>query len=109
MMIWGFGVSSLLFRMLGPGLSNMVYKVNDMSPAPAEFPGAPARFEIRKTGPPPSSKRGRPRKVNSQQWTEAFRLYFEERMSMRQVANVLGLSHMSVYRMLSDPDVEIIM
>ncbi|MEW6035313.1 MAG: helix-turn-helix domain-containing protein [Candidatus Micrarchaeota archaeon] len=55
------------------------------------------------------AKRGRPRKVfNQTQLTEVLRLYFVEKMSMRQVADILGVSHMSVYRMLSDPNIELL-
>ncbi|MGV8085566.1 MAG: hypothetical protein ACP5N9_04920 [Candidatus Bilamarchaeum sp.] len=58
----------------------------------------------------PQVKRGRPRKGFSQDKLEqVMRLYFLERMSMREVANTLGMSHMSVYRMLSDPNVEVLM
>lgn len=35
-------------------------------------------------------------------------LYFVERFSLRKVADILGLSHMSVYRMLSDPSLEVL-
>ena len=56
-----------------------------------------------------SHKRGRPKKeVNQEQLTTVLRLYFLEKMSMRQVADIVGVSHMSVYRMLSDPNVEIL-
>lgn len=55
------------------------------------------------------AKRGRPRKVqNQKQLTEVLRLYFVEKMSMRQVADIIGVSHMSVYRMLSDPSIELL-
>lgn len=55
------------------------------------------------------SRRGRPqRKVNEEKLAEVLRLYFVEKMSMRQVAEVLGVSHMSIYRMLSDPNVELL-
>ncbi|MEW6722194.1 MAG: helix-turn-helix domain-containing protein [Candidatus Micrarchaeota archaeon] len=54
-------------------------------------------------------RRGRPRKVrNHEQVAEVLRLYFVEKMSMRQVADVIGVSHMSVYRMLSDPSIELL-
>ncbi len=39
---------------------------------------------------------------------EVLQMYFVERLSMRKIATILGVSHMSVYRMLSDPNVEIL-
>ncbi len=55
------------------------------------------------------ARRGRPKKAHDQErLTEVVRLYFIEKMSMRQVADVIGVSHMSVYRMLSDPTVELL-
>lgn len=55
------------------------------------------------------SRRGRPRRgYDRERLTEVMRLYFLEKMSMRQVADILGVSHMSVYRMLSDPAVELL-
>ncbi|MBI5046751.1 helix-turn-helix domain-containing protein [Candidatus Micrarchaeota archaeon] len=55
-------------------------------------------------------RRGRPRKeVNSEQLTKVLQLYFVEKMSMRKVADVVGVSHMSIYRMLSDPTVEVLL
>lgn len=56
-----------------------------------------------------SARRGRPKKLRGERaMAEVFRLYFVEKLSMRQVADVLGVSHMSVYRLLSDPDVELL-
>ncbi|MBI5046551.1 helix-turn-helix domain-containing protein [Candidatus Micrarchaeota archaeon] len=56
-----------------------------------------------------AQRKGRPRKgYDEQQLTEVLRLYFLEKLSMRKVADVVGLSHMSVYRMLSDPNVELL-
>ena len=55
------------------------------------------------------TKRGRPRRAyNQEQLTEVLRLYFVEKMSMRKVADIIGVSHMSVYRMLSDPNIEVL-
>lgn len=55
-------------------------------------------------------RRGRPRKVHQQeQLSQVLQLYFVEKMSMRQVAEVIGVSHMSVYRMLSDPNLELLL
>ena len=55
------------------------------------------------------SRKGRPRKVqNQQQLAEVLRLYFIEKLSMRRIADVIGVSHMSVYRMLSDPNLELL-
>ena len=57
----------------------------------------------------PAPKRGRPKKAYDQDLlNEVLRLYFVEKMSMRQVANLIGVSHMSIYRMLSDPTVELL-
>ncbi|MDD5340603.1 MAG: helix-turn-helix domain-containing protein [Candidatus ainarchaeum sp.] len=54
-------------------------------------------------------RRGRPKRAyDRDRLTEVMRLYFLEKMSMRQVADVMGVSHMSVYRMLSDPAVELL-
>lgn len=54
-------------------------------------------------------KRGRPRKgQNETRLAEVLNLYFVEKLSMRKVADVLGVSHMSVYRMLSDPNLELL-
>jgi len=57
-----------------------------------------------------SSRRGRPRKAqNSARVEQVLQLYFVERLSMRKVAEVVGMSHMSVYRMLSDPNLELLL
>lgn len=57
----------------------------------------------------PRRRRGRPKSgFSEQRLTEVMRLYFVEKLSMRQVADVVGVSHMSVYRMLSDPNVELL-
>lgn len=57
----------------------------------------------------PGRRRGRPKKEPSpDRLAEVLRLYFVEKLSMRQVADVVGVSHMSVYRMLSDPNVELL-
>ncbi len=54
-------------------------------------------------------RRGRPkRSYDHEQLTRVLRLYFIEKMSMRKVADVIGVSHMSVYRMLSDPTLEVL-
>lgn len=59
--------------------------------------------------PLPMRRRGRPRRgFNEERLAEVLRLYFVEKLSMRQVADVVGVSHMSVYRMLSDPNVELL-
>ncbi|MFH1785186.1 MAG: hypothetical protein ABH842_02040 [Candidatus Micrarchaeota archaeon] len=56
-----------------------------------------------------ATRRGRPRRgVNNAQLTKVLNLYFIEKLSMRKVADVLGMSHMSVYRMLSDPNLELL-
>jgi hypothetical protein len=54
-------------------------------------------------------KRGRPRKLQGTETLEKLvQMYFVERMSMREVADNLGVSHMSVYRMLCDPAIELL-
>jgi DNA-directed RNA polymerase specialized sigma subunit len=56
-----------------------------------------------------AARRGRPRKLQSkEQLAQVLKLYFVEKLSMRRVAEVLGVSHMSVYRMLSDPNLELL-
>lgn len=58
---------------------------------------------------PVPPRKGRPRKEYDQKLLgEVLRLYFVEKLSMRQVADIIGVSHMSVYRMLSDPTVELL-
>lgn len=55
------------------------------------------------------AKKGRPKKgMDEQKLSEVVRLYFLEKLSMRQVADIVGVSHMSVYRMLSDPNLELL-
>ena len=55
------------------------------------------------------SKRGRPRKLSDPETlNKAVTLYFVERLSMRKVADALGVSHMSVYRMLCDPELRLL-
>jgi len=55
------------------------------------------------------AKRGRPKKgSDNTQLTKVLNLYFIEKLSMRKVADVLGMSHMTVYRMLSDPNLELL-
>ncbi len=55
------------------------------------------------------AKRGRPRKLQEPETLQKIvQMYFVERMSMREVADNLGVSHMSVYRMLSDPAIELL-
>ena len=62
--------------------------------------------DMEEVAPP---RRGRPRRGYDQgRLAEVMRLYFLEKMSMRQVADVMGVSHMSIYRMLSDPAVELL-
>jgi hypothetical protein len=54
-------------------------------------------------------KRGRPRKLSDPETLrKAVNLYFVERLSMRKVADQMGVSHMSVYRMLSDPGLKLL-
>ena len=81
-------------------------------PAGPEFPDDRSESVVPGRGPqyeeyPP--RRGRPRKAYDQnRLSQVLNLYFVEKMSMRQVADVMGISHMSVYRMLSDPAVELL-
>ncbi|MFH2022818.1 MAG: hypothetical protein ABIJ10_00745 [Candidatus Micrarchaeota archaeon] len=57
-----------------------------------------------------SVRRGRPKKLQTrEQLGTVVQLYFVEKLSMREVAKVLGVSHMSIYRMLSDPNVELLL
>jgi hypothetical protein len=54
-------------------------------------------------------RRGRPRRdYDKGRLAEVMRLYFLEKLSMRKVADVMGVSHMSIYRMLSDPAIELL-
>ena len=62
-----------------------------------------------RTGKGAGAKKGRPKKgMDEQKLSEVVRLYFLEKLSMRQVADIVGVSHMSVYRMLSDPNLELL-
>jgi hypothetical protein len=55
------------------------------------------------------SKRGRPKKLSTPDVLQkVVQLYFVERLSMRKVADSVGVSHMSVYRMLSDPELKLL-
>ena len=54
-------------------------------------------------------KKGRPKRaVCKERLADVIRMYFLEKLSMRQIADIIGVSHMSVYRMLSDPSVELL-
>ncbi len=44
---------------------------------------------------------GRPRKMSSQQLSMAVQLYFSEGMPVREVADAIRVSHMTVWRALS--------
>jgi transposase-like protein len=82
-------------------------------PAGPEFPGDRAERRDRIVadgyGEGYAVRRGRPKKApDGEMLAQVVRLYFLEKMSMRQVADVMGVSHMSVYRMLSDPAVELL-
>lgn len=75
--------------------------------APPDFPEGPSPGVREELVVP--ARRGRPRKgFDQRRLDEVLRLYFIEKMSMRQVADVVGVSHMSIYRMLSDPSVELL-
>lgn len=88
-----------------------VIGVNEAVVPVPEEPEGPERVTVEQEDmeealPP---RRGRPRRAyDRERLAEVMRLYFLEKMSMRQVADVLGVSHMSVYRMLSDPAVELL-
>jgi len=90
----------------------MVVKVVFEEPAGPEFPGdrSEQRDKFVADGyAGAASRRGRPRKeCDGERLEQVVRLYFIEKMSMREVAEVIGVSHMSVYRMLSDPAVELL-
>ena len=82
-------------------------------PAGPEFPGDRSERRDRVYGEGYGEgyavRRGRPKKACDQEMlAQVVRLYFLEKMSMREVAEVIGVSHMSVYRMLSDPAVELL-
>jgi hypothetical protein len=91
----------------------MVISVVFDEPAGPEFPGDRSERRDRIVadgyGEGYAVRRGRPKKAcDEARLAEVVRLYFIEKMSMRQVADVIGVSHMSVYRMLSDPAVELL-
>jgi predicted DNA-binding protein (UPF0251 family) len=46
-------------------------------------------------------KVGRPKRLSYQELEMAVRLYFEEGLSVRDVADVLNVSHMTVWRALN--------
>lgn len=77
-----------------------------------EVPGGPVGPEMVIVGKDNMGlvvRKGRPRKAqNTERLAEVLRLYFVEKLSMRQIADILGVSHMSIYRMLSDPNVELL-
>jgi len=55
-------------------------------------------------------KRGRPRKLQEPELVDrVVQLYFVERLSMRKIADSLGVSHMSVYRLLKDPNLKLLL
>ena len=82
--------------------------MNKCAPDGPEFPMPPAPDRMEVVAMP--AKKGRPKKdYDPQMLQEIVRLYFVERFSMRKVADMMGISHMSVYRMLSDPNIEVIM
>ncbi len=93
-----------------PMYSTVIVVNGAVVPVPEE-PEGPERVTVEQEDmeealPP---RRGRPRRAyDRERLAEVMRLYFLEKMSMRQVADVLGVSHMSVYRMLSDPAVELL-
>jgi hypothetical protein len=86
-----------------------VIAVNGAAAPVPEVPEGPDRVEEEDMDEVLPPRRGRPKRAyDRDRLTEVMRLYFLEKMSMRQVADVMGVSHMSVYRMLSDPAVELL-
>jgi len=86
----------------------MLDGLDDLSSLDDELEGEDAVLKERAASSP-KKRKGRPRAgVNEKRLTEVLRLYFLEKMSMRQVADIVGVSHMSVYRMLSDPNLELL-
>ena len=84
----------------------MIEVVDDMPAGPVPDLGDD-RLEIAE--PAFSARRGRPKKsANKELFGAVIRMYFIEKLSMRRIADVVGVSHMSVYRMLSDPNVELL-
>ena len=60
-------------------------------------------------GPKPPSRRGRPKVCNNDLVAKALNLYLVERMSLRDVARVLGVSHMTIYRLLNDENLQLLL
>ena len=52
-------------------------------------------------------KKGRPRKIDSR-LGEILNLLIVEKLSIRDIADMLGVSHMTVYRALGRADVEML-
>ena len=87
-------------------LKSVIIVNNGMVPAP----GPEIPMEPPSPGRTVDVRRGRPRKAQSEaRMQEVLQLYFVERLSMRKIAEVMGVSHMSVYRMLSDPNIEVLL
>ena len=59
--------------------------------------------------PPKPPGRGRPKVSDKEMAMEALRLYMLERLSLRKVARVMGVSHMTVYRLLNDSDLGLLL
>ena len=89
-------------RIDGIGRTGRINALDDMNKLLPEIITNPLTGSI--------SRRGRPKKALTQEKLDkVLRLYFVERMSMREIADVLEMPHMSVYRMLSDPNVELLL
>jgi transposase-like protein len=58
-------------------------------------------------GPERKGKKGRPRKIDSR-LGEILDLLVVEKLSIRKIADLLGVSHMTVYRALERSDVEML-
>ncbi|MCX8195441.1 MAG: helix-turn-helix domain-containing protein [Candidatus Micrarchaeota archaeon] len=52
---------------------------------------------------------GRPRKMSKEQVSMALRLYFGEKMPIREVADAMRVSHMTVWRVVSRASLQDIM
>ncbi len=59
--------------------------------------------------PPKPPGRGRPKLSTREMAAEVLRLYMLERLSLRKVARVMGISHMTVYRLLNDSDMGLLL
>lgn len=47
-------------------------------------------------------------KVDDETLVKMLRLYYVDKLSVRKVADVMGISHMSVYRAVTDANIELL-